>query len=136
MDICLNKSIWNKILFYDSFKSSLSAQEVIGLKQTPCDWYENIDRFFVNVGFKHCEFDHIIYVLHVHDDTLIVELYVDDLDITGNNANLILVLKKQLADPFEMNNLGLLHFFLGIQILLMNDGVFIYKPKYTLYISK
>ena len=102
----------------------------------PCDWYENIDHFFVNVGFQRCEFDHSIYVLHVHDHTLIVELYVDDLDITENNANLILVLKKQLADTFEITNLGLLHFFLGIQILLMNDGVFLSKPKYTFYISK
>ena len=65
-----------------------------GLKQAPHDWYENTDLSFINIGFKCCEFDHSIYVLHVHGDTLIMELYVDDLVITRNNANLILDLNK------------------------------------------
>ena len=96
-----------------------------GLKQASCVWYENIDNFFINIGFKYCEYDHSIYVLHVHGDTLIVELYVDDLVITGNNVNLILGLKKQHANIFEMTNIGMLHFFLGIQFLQMDDGIFI-----------
>ena len=52
-----------------------------------------------------------IYVLHVHDDTLIVALYIDDLVITENDVVLILNLKKQPADTFEMTDLGFLHFF-------------------------
>ena len=50
-----------------------------GLKYTPRAWYENIDRLFVNLILKCCEYDHIVYVLHVHDDNLIVALHVDDL---------------------------------------------------------
>ena len=52
-------------------------------------------------------------------------LYVDDLVTIGNNANMILGLKKQLVDTFEMIDLGLLHFFVGIQILQMDDGIFL-----------
>ena len=59
-----------------------------GLKQAPCAWYEKIDYFFINIGFKHCESNQNIYVLHFHGDTLIVEFYVDDLVITGDNVNL------------------------------------------------
>ena len=84
------------------------------LKQAPRAWYEKINHFFVNLGFKHCEFDHNIYVLHIHGDTLIVALYVDDLVITGNNVNLILGLKKQLAIFFGMTDLGLLQLFFRI----------------------
>ena len=80
--------------------------------------------------------DHNIYVLHVHGDTLILALYVDDLVIIGNNANLILGLKKQLVDTFEMTDLCLLHFFLGIQFLQKDDGIFISQPKYALAILK
>ena len=36
-----------------------------GLKQAPQAWYYEIDQFFVNLGFKHCESDHSIYVLHI-----------------------------------------------------------------------
>ena len=75
-----------------------------GLKQEPCAWYEKIGCFFANISFKCCESDHNIYVLHAHGDTLIVALYVDDLVINGNNVDLILGLKKQLDDTFEMTN--------------------------------
>ena len=77
-----------------------------------------------------------IYVFHVHGDTLIVTLYVDDLVIIRNNVNFILGLKKQLVDTFEMTDLGLLHFFLGIQILEIDDGIFLSQPKYSLDILK
>ena len=45
-------------------------------------------------------------------------------------------LNKQLADTFEMTDLGILHFFLGIQISLINDGFFISQPKHALDILK
>ena len=77
-------------------------------------WYEKIDWFVVNLGFKHCEYDHSTYVLHVHGDTLVIALYVNDLVITGYNVGLIFGLKKQLVDTFEMTSLYLLHLFLGI----------------------
>jgi len=63
-------------------------------------------------------------------------LYVDDLFITGNHAELILGLKKQLVDTFEMTDLDLLHFILGIQILQMHDGIFLSQPKYILDLLK
>ena len=72
-----------------------------------------------------------IYVLNVHGDTLIYLLCVDDLVITKNNVNLILGLKKQLIDTFEINKLGLLHFFLGIQVLQLDDIIFLSQPKYV-----
>ncbi len=72
-------------------------------------------------------------MLHIDGDTLIVALYVDDLVITGSNIDFILGLNKQFTDTVEMTDLGLLHFFLGIQVLQMDDGIFfISQPKYVL----
>ena len=65
-----------------------------------------------------------------------MELYVDDLIITRNNVHLILGLKKQLANTFEMTNLGLLNFFMGIQMLQMDDGIFLSQHKHALDILK
>ena len=59
-----------------------------------------IDSFFINLGFKHCESNHSIYVLHVNGDTMIVVVYVDDLVITSNNLDLILGLKRELIATF------------------------------------
>jgi hypothetical protein len=59
--------------------------------------------------FKRCESDHSLYVLHTNGDTLIFFVYVDDLFITGNNIDLILRLKRQPVDSFDMKDLGALH---------------------------
>jgi hypothetical protein len=63
---------------------------------------------------------------------LIVVVYVDDLLITGNNNDLILRLKKQLVDSFDMTDLGTLHYFLGLQVLPLCDGFFISQSKYVM----
>ena len=102
------------------------------MKQVPRAWYEKIDHLFINLGFKHYESNHNIYVLHVHGDTLIIAIYVDDLVITGNNLDLIVGLKRQLVETFEMIDLGLLHFFLGLQVLPMYNGFFLSQSKYVL----
>eukprot|EP01018_Ginkgo_biloba_P007439 Gb_25189 [translate_table: standard] len=44
-----------------------------------------------------------------------VVLYVDDLLITGIDVSMISNLQKDLQMNFEMTNLGLLHYFLGIE---------------------
>jgi hypothetical protein len=103
-----------------------------GLKQAPRAWYAKIDNFFRRLGFKRCEFDHSLYVLHTNEDTLIVVVYVDDLLITDNNNDLILRLKKQLADSFDMTNLGILDYFLRLQVLSLCDGFFISQCKYVM----
>jgi hypothetical protein len=59
-------------------------------------------------------------------------LYVDDLVITRRNVDLILGLKKQLTNTFEMTNLGLLNFILGIQVLQMDGGILLSQPKYVM----
>ena len=111
-------------------------KSLYGLKQAPRPWYEKINHFFITIGFKCCESNHGIYVLHVHGDTLIVALYFDYLVITKNIVNLILGLNKQLANTFEMIDLGILHLFLSIQVLQMHDGIFLSQPKYAFDILK
>jgi hypothetical protein len=65
-----------------------------GLKQSPRASYAKIDNFFLRLGFKQRESDHILYVLHSNGDTLIVVVYVDDLLITGNNNDLIFTIEE------------------------------------------
>jgi hypothetical protein len=93
-----------------------------GLKQAPRAWYAKIFIFFLQLGFKHHESGHILYVLDTNEDTLIVDVYVNDLLITSNHIDLILRLKHQLVDSFDMTDLGTLHYFLGLQVLPPCDG--------------
>lgn len=59
-------------------------------------------------------------------------LYVDDIILTGNDETEISVVKLALQLEFEMKDLGLLHYFLGLQIeYLPSGGVFISQSKYA-----
>lgn len=66
---------------------------------------------------------------------LIVDVYVDDLVLT-QNKDIIFRVKSQLADTFKMTNLGILHFFLGLQVLPFSDGLSISWSKYVLDLLK
>jgi len=99
------------------------------LKQAPRAWYAKINNFFLHLGFTCCEFDHSLHVLHTHGNTFIFVVYVDELAINGNNIDLILRLKKQLVDSFDMKDLGILHYFFYLQVLQLSDGLFISQSK-------
>ena len=47
---------------------------------------------------------------------LIVVLYVDDVIFTSNDSYLIENFKSVMKDEFEMNDMGLLKYFLGIEV--------------------
>ena len=84
-----------------------------GLKQAPRAWYSRIDAYLKQMGFQKSGVDPNLYFIVVKGETLILVLYVDDLFITGAKK-LIASCKKDLASEFEMKEIGLMHYFLGI----------------------
>ncbi|CAH1437403.1 unnamed protein product [Lactuca virosa] len=62
--------------------------------------------------------------------TLIV--YVDDMIITGDDAEEISRLREKLSTKFEMKNLGGLKYCLGIDVARSNKGIFLSQRKYIL----
>lgn len=45
-----------------------------------------------------------------------MSLYVDDLLVTGNNVRLIKEFMEEMMQVFEMTDLGLMAYFLGLEI--------------------
>ena len=41
------------------------------------------------------------------------------------------ILKTSLKKKFEMTDLGFLHYFLGLQVLQTNEGIFLFQSKYA-----
>eukprot|EP00253_Pinus_taeda_P032076 PITA_32076 len=60
-------------------------------------------------------------------------LYVDDLFLTGADP-LIHKCKRELASEFEMKDLGLVHYFLGLEIWQKPTEIFLSEGKYVLKI--
>ena len=66
------------------------------------------------------------------DHTTLLVVYVDDIIIIGNNEGEIAHLKVQLGKEFEVKDIGLLRYFLGIEVAHRADGVVLSQQKYVL----
>ena len=86
-----------------------------GLKQAPQAWYSRIDSYLLSIGFQKSEADPNLYYIVVDGVPLILMLYVDDLFIT-RGEHLIDACKKDLSLEFEMTDLGLMQYYLGMEV--------------------
>ncbi|KAK2994058.1 hypothetical protein RJ640_010687 [Escallonia rubra] len=88
-----------------------------GLKQAPRAWYSRIDGYFTDQGFRRSKSEPTLYIkTRGNTETLIVSLYVDDLIYTGNSEPMIQEFKEDMMKTFKMSDLGLMHYFLCIEI--------------------
>jgi hypothetical protein len=86
-----------------------------GLKQDPRAWYGHIDSFLTRLGFTKNKADSNLYFKVMNDEPVILLLYVDDLFLT-REENLVTKCKKRVASKFEMKDLSLMHYFLGLEV--------------------
>eukprot|EP00253_Pinus_taeda_P027528 PITA_27528 len=87
------------------------------------------------MGFVKSEANSNIYHLMVGGELLILVLYVNDLFFTGSSG-LIEDCKRNLVVEFEMKDLGLMHYFLGLEVWQMDREIFLAEGRYTKEILK
>ena len=91
------------------------------MKQALRAWYGRIDSFLTSLGFTRSKVHPKLYFKVMDDEPIILLLYVDDLFPTGNEKQ-ISKCKKKLAAEFEMKDLGLMHYFLGLEVWKSLEG--------------
>jgi hypothetical protein len=110
-------------------------KDLYGLKQAPRAWYGRIDSFLMSLGFTKSKVDSNLYFKVMNDEPVILLLYVDDLFLTGEE-NLIIECKNKLVVEFEMKDLGLMHYFLGLEVWQSPERIFLNQGKYAVEILK
>ena len=93
-----------------------------GLKQAPRTWYGRIDRFLSSLGFTKSKEDSNLYYKVEDGNPVMLLLYADDMFVTGMDG-LIVDMKRKLAAEFEMKDLGMMHYFLGMEVWHSAYGV-------------
>lgn len=103
-----------------------------GLKQSPRAWFGRFTTAMKKDGYKQSNADHTLFIKKQGDFVTCLIIYVDDMIITGNDTNEISRLRNYLFAQFEMKDLGGLKYFLGIEVLRSNAGIYICQRKYIL----
>jgi hypothetical protein len=106
-------------------------KSLYGLKQASRAWYAKMESYMLSQNFVHCKSDPNVYMLRMTDSLLLLVLYVDDLLITGCSTSTISVVKRILHDRFLMMDMGLLHFFLRLEINQDALGIKLSQAKYA-----
>jgi hypothetical protein len=102
-----------------------------GLKQALRAWYGRLRGFMFERGFKTGKVDQTLYLLRQGRDILIVQVYMDDIVFGGSSYSLVARFVEDRSREFEMNMMGELQFFLGLQIKQSKEGTFVHEAKYT-----
>jgi hypothetical protein len=83
------------------------------------------------MGFIRCISEHGMYTRGHGEVRVVVGVYVDDLIITGANARVIEAFKEEMRHTFRMSDLGLLSFYMGIEVKQGNNSISLCQAAYA-----
>ena len=90
-----------------------------------------MDSFLMSLGFTKSKADSNLYFKVEDKRPVILLLYVDDLFLT-RNEELITDTRRRLATEFEMKDLGMMHYFLGMEMWQSVNDIFLGQGKYLI----
>lgn len=116
----------------DNTKVCRLRKSLYGLKQAPRCWFEKLGSAMKSYGFEQNISDYSLFTFEKGDTRLHVLVYVDDLIITGTSIHVVNEFKHYLSSCFHMKNLGVLRYFLGIEVARSPTGFYLCQRKYAL----
>jgi hypothetical protein len=86
------------------------------LKKSPRMWNQKFDTYILFFGFVRSKDDHYVYSKKEGDHFIYVTLYVDDMLLLGNNMDATREVKMKLSSKFDMKDLNVANFIMGMEI--------------------
>ena len=94
-----------------------------------------MDNFLMILVFTKSKIDPNLYFKVEDERPVILLLYVNNLFLTGEEE-LITDARRRLATELEMKDLGMMHYFLGMDVWKSAYGIFLGQGKYAMEILK
>jgi hypothetical protein len=94
-----------------------------GLKQAPRAWYSRLSMKLQSLGFKPSRADTSLFFYNKGNISMFVLIYVDDIIVASSMPSATTTLLSDLNKEFALKDLGNLHYFLGIEVNKVSDGI-------------
>jgi len=107
-------------------------KSLYGLKQASRSWFEKLRGVLLDIGFHQAKSDYSLFIREKNQNILYLVVYVDDIIITGSNELEIGITKILLEKQFKLKDLGILSYFLGIEVSHSPQGIYLSQRKYAL----
>ena len=107
-------------------------KSLYGLKQAPRAWFAKLSPKLQEFGFIPSKADTSLFIYNKSGIIIFVLVYVDDIIVTSSSNKAISALLQDLGTSFALKDLGALHYFLGIEVKKINDGIVLTQAKYAL----
>nr|GEY63677.1 putative ribonuclease H-like domain-containing protein [Tanacetum cinerariifolium] len=102
-----------------------------GLHQAPRAWYGTLLKYLLSNGFQRGIIDQTLFIRRQSGDFILVQVYLDDIIFGSSNPQLCREFEALMHEKFQMSAMGELNFFLGLQVLQKEDGIFLSQDKYV-----
>ncbi|XP_022020214.1 uncharacterized mitochondrial protein AtMg00810-like [Helianthus annuus] len=93
-------------------------------------WNEKLVSVLIEFEFVQSKCDTSLFIKNVNNVFVVLLVYVDDIVVTGNSLSEIEKVKQRLKTKFLIKDLGVLQYFLGIEVLSCADGICLSQRKY------
>ncbi|GKB91825.1 putative ribonuclease H-like domain-containing protein [Tanacetum coccineum] len=121
----------------DAIKLILWVEKALyGLHQSIRAWYETLSTYLLENGFRRGFIDKTLFIKKSKGDILLVQVYVDDIIFGSTKKSLCIEFESLMHKKFQMSSMGELTFFLQLQVIQRNNGIFISQDKYVADILK
>ena len=107
-------------------------KSLYGLKQSPCAWFGKFNQAVEEFGMQKSKFDHSVCYRNSSSGIILLVVYANDIVITGSDSKDISSLKSFLQSQYHTKSLGMLRYFLGIEVMQNKHGIFLSERKYVL----
>ena len=99
-------------------------KSLYGLKQSPCGWFGKFSQVVEEFNMQKSKSDHSVFYRNSSSSIILLVVYVEDIVITGSDSKGISSLKSFLQSQFHTKDLGMLRYFLGIEVMRSKHGIF------------
>jgi hypothetical protein len=107
------------------------TKSLYGLKQASRQWFSKFSDCLLDLGFTQSKVNYSLFTRTQGSSFIALLLYVGDIAIASNDSVAVKSLISTLNARFQLKDLGVLRFFLGLEIAWTDKGIFVSQQKYS-----